>query len=350
MTRQGRLADLAEYAGVSEATVSRVLNDRPGVAEATRRSVLIALDVLGYERPSHLRRASAGLVGLVVPELTNPIFPVFAQQIENRLAGAGYTPVLCTQVAGGVTEGEYVQMLLERGVAAIIFVNGRHADATADLAVYHGLAEQGLPIVLVNGVRSEIRAPQIALDDAAAAAVAVRHLRDLGHQRIGLVTGPRRFVGVAARVAGFLEAMGDVLPRTQAESLVEETMFSVEGGARAGHALLGRDVTAVVCGSDLLALGVIRSARSAGLSVPGDLSVIGSDDSALLAFTDPPLSTVRQDVDGMAQAICTAVLDQIGARDAAGPLTAPTREYLFPPDLVLRSSTARVRPGTIGRA
>ena len=102
---RARLADIAEQAGVSEATVSRVLNDRPGVSTSTRQAVLTALDVLGYERPIRLRGRS-GLVGLVVPELENPIFPAFAQVMETLLAQHGYTPVLCTQTPGGVTEDE----------------------------------------------------------------------------------------------------------------------------------------------------------------------------------------------------------------------------------------------------
>ena len=129
---KARLSDIAQHADVSEATVSRVLNGKPGVADATRQAVLTSLDVLGYDRPSRLRRKSAGLVGLIVPELTNPIFPAFAQVIETALARSGYTPVLCTQTPGGVHEDDYVQMLLDRGVAGIIYVSGLHADTTTD--------------------------------------------------------------------------------------------------------------------------------------------------------------------------------------------------------------------------
>src|SRR3989337_2223331 len=100
---RARLSDIARQAEVSEATVSRVLNDRPGVSTETRQAVLTALDVLGYERPERLRKRSAGLVGLVVPELDNPIFPAFAQIIDSSLAQQGFTPVLCTQTPGGVT-------------------------------------------------------------------------------------------------------------------------------------------------------------------------------------------------------------------------------------------------------
>src|SRR3954469_91873 len=146
-----RLAEVAEYAGVSEATVSRVLNAKPGVSEATRQAVLTALDVLGYERPARLKQHSAGLVGLIVPELDNPIFPAFAQVIDSALAHHGYTPVLCTQTPGGVHEDDYTQMLLERGVSGIVFVSGLHADSTADPDRYLALRRRGLPIVLING-------------------------------------------------------------------------------------------------------------------------------------------------------------------------------------------------------
>src|ERR1051325_4376354 len=129
---RARMADIAKQAQVSEATVSRVINDRPGVSAETRQAVLTALDVLGYERPARLRKSSARLVGLVVPELDNPIFPAFAQVIESTLAQQGFTPVLCTQSPGGVTEDEYVEMLLDRQVSGIIFVAGLHADTTSD--------------------------------------------------------------------------------------------------------------------------------------------------------------------------------------------------------------------------
>src|ERR1700742_4463311 len=115
MTR--RLAEVAKKVGVSEATVSRVLNGKPGVSDATRTAVLTALDVLGYERPSQLRGVRARLVGLVMPELQNPIFPALAEVAGGALVQLGFTPVLCTRTAGGLTEAEYVTMLLDQQVS-----------------------------------------------------------------------------------------------------------------------------------------------------------------------------------------------------------------------------------------
>src|SRR5882762_11555392 len=124
-----RLAEVARKIGVSEATVSRVLNGKPGVAEATRQAVLTALDVLGYERPTKLRGERARLVGLVLPELQNPIFPAFADVVAGDLAKRGFTPVLCTRTAAGVSEADYVDMLLDQHVSGLIFAGGNYAEA-----------------------------------------------------------------------------------------------------------------------------------------------------------------------------------------------------------------------------
>ncbi|HZN16764.1 MAG TPA: LacI family DNA-binding transcriptional regulator [Micromonosporaceae bacterium] len=332
---RARLSDIARQADVSEATVSRVLNDRPGVSAGTRRAVLTALDVLGYERPARLRKHSAQLVGLVVPELDNPIFPAFAQVIESVLAQHGFTPVLCTQTPGGVPEDEYVEMLLERQVAGIVFVSGQHADATADPARYRQLLARPLPIVLVNGYVEGIAAPFVSCDDRVAGELAVAHLAALGHRRIGLICGPERFTPVRRKLAGYRAAMGRLPDREGGpEELVALSLFGVEGGEVAAGRLLDRGVTGIVCGSDLMALGAIRAARSRGRSVPAEVSVVGYDDSPLMAFTDPPLTTVRQPVQAMAAAAVRALVDEIRGH------AAPHSEYLFRPELVMRASTA----------
>ncbi|MFE6227743.1 MULTISPECIES: LacI family DNA-binding transcriptional regulator [unclassified Streptomyces] len=332
-----RLADIAAQSGVSEATVSRVLNGKAGVAGATRHKVLAALDVLGYERPVRLRRRSAGLVGLVVPELTNPIFPAFAQVVEQVLAGHGYTPVLCTQMPGGATEDELVDQLVERGVAGIVFLSGLHADASADPARYARLTERGVPYVLINGYHERIDATFVSPDDRAAARMAVRHLAELGHERIGLATGPTRYVPSRRKAEGFAAELYEMLgvERADAERFVRPTLFGVEGGHAAAEILLDEGCTGIVCGSDLMALGVVRAARARGLDVPRDVSVVGFDDSPLIAFTDPPLTTVRQPVQAMATAAVGALLEEI----EGSPVQRT--EFVFQPELVVRGSTAQ---------
>ncbi|MGW0700616.1 LacI family DNA-binding transcriptional regulator [Streptomyces sp. NPDC002867] len=331
-----RLADIAAQAGVSEATVSRVLNGKPGVAAATRESVLAALDVLGYERPVRLRQRSAGLVGLITPELDNPIFPALAQVIGQALTRQGYTPVLATQTPGGSTEDELTEMLVDRGVSGIIFVSGLHADTTADMERYDRLRAQGVPYVLVNGFSSKVQAPFVSPDDRAAMQLAVTHLVSLGHTRIGLALGPRRFVPVLRKIEGFQTAMKERLGLSPEESqeLIQHSLYTLEGGQAAASGLIARGCTAIVCASDMMALGAIRAARQQGLHVPKDISVVGFDDSPLIAFTDPPLTTIRQPVQAMGQAAVRALLEEVGGTPA------PHSEFVFMPELVVRGSTA----------
>nr|WP_269432012.1 LacI family DNA-binding transcriptional regulator [Saccharothrix sp. ST-888] len=330
-----RLSDIAAQAGVSEATVSRVLNGKAGVSATTRQTVLAALDVLGYERPTRLRQRSAGLIGLITPELSNPIFPALAQVIEQVLSRHGYTPVLCTQTPGGSTEDELVEMLVDRGVAGIVFVSGLHADTTADHDRYAKLTGRQVPFVLINGYSEKIAAPFISPDDRAAMWMAVQHLVELGHEKIGLAVGQRRYVPVLRKIEGFTAAVRELLGRTpeEAEALVHHTLFSVEGGHAAAGALLDQGCTAIVCGSDMMALGAIRAVRQRGLSVPQDISVVGFDDSPLIAFTEPPLTTIRQPVEAMATAAVDALLEEVGGNPGQ------RAEFMFQPELVMRGST-----------
>jgi LacI family transcriptional regulator, repressor for deo operon, udp, cdd, tsx, nupC, and nupG len=321
-----RLAEVAQYAGVSEATVSRVLNQKPGVAKATQELVLTALDVLGYERPTQLRGQRARLVGLVLPELQNPIFPAFAEVVADALAKRGFTPVLCTRTSAGISEADYVDMLLEHQVSGVIFSGGLYAQAAADHEHYIRLRGRGLPAVLVNAAYDDLGFPRISTDDRSAVDQAFTHLRSLGHQRIGMVLGPADHVPSARKLAAFTALGGSA-------DLVERGMFSMEGGQAAGSKLLNRSATGVICASDVLALGVIRGARRAGMLVPDDVSVIGYDDSALMACTDPPLTTVRQPIEAMGRGAVNTLLSLISGTAVS------TQELLFEPELVVRGST-----------
>src|SRR5437763_10971219 len=184
-----RLADVARKVGVSEATVSRVLNGKAGVSDRTREAVRTALDVLGYERPTQLRGDRARLVGLVLPELQNPIFPALAEVVGGGLAQRGFTPVLCTRTAGGLSEAEYVRMLLEQQVSGMVFAGGAYAEMDASHEHFVQLHERGVPVVLINAAVEHLGFPAVSTDDAVAIEQAFAHLRSLGHQRIGIVLG-----------------------------------------------------------------------------------------------------------------------------------------------------------------
>ena len=330
-----RLAEVAQKVGVSEATVSRVLNGRPGVSEATKTAVLTALDVLGYERPTQLRGERARLIGLVLPELQNPIFPAVAEVVGGALAQRGFTPVLCTRTAGGLSESDYVTMLLDQHVSGVVFAGGHFAEADAPHEHYHLLRERGIPVVLFNAAVEHLELPQVSTDDTVAVEQAYGHLASLGHERIGLVVGPEDHAPSRRKLAAYREQCARH-GREADEALIEHAMFALEGGHAAATRLLRAGATGIICGSDPLALGAIRAVRRAGLRVPQDVSVVGFDDSAFMNCTDPPLTTVRQPIEALGRAAVTLLVNQIeGARVAA-------EELLFEPELVVRGSTGSV--------
>ena len=335
---------MAKKVGVSEATVSRVLNGKSGVSDSTREAVLVALDVLGYERPSQLRGERARLIGLVLPELQNPIFPAIAEVVGGALAQRGFTPVLCTRTAGSLSEADYISMLMDQQVSGVVFAGGHCQELAAPHDHYRQLHERGIPVVLFNAEIENLALPCVSADDMTAAEQAFTHLASLGHQRIGLVVGPEDHVPSRRKLASFLAlcATYGVSPTP-----VEHALFSLEGGQVATTRLLRHGVTAIICGSDVLALGAIRAIRRAGLSVPGDVSVVGYDDSAFMNCTDPPLTTVRQPIEAMGKAAVALLVNQI-ENVAVHP-----EELLFDPELVVRGSTgpapaAAARPAAAG--
>ena len=335
MAKRIRLADLAKQAGVSTATVSRVLNGKHSVAPETRQAVLAALDLLGYERPDQLRERSGGVSGLVLPELTNPIFPQFAQSLEGAMSLHGYTPLLGTQVAGGATEDSYVEAMLEHRVDGLIFVSGLHADSTASLERYHRISARGIPFITMNGYNPELGMPDFSADDSSAIRQAVRHLKGLGHQKIGLATGPLRFGPARVKTETYLDAMARVLPQEKPRHA--HTLFTVEGGVSACADLVSQGCTGIIFASDVMAYGAIRYCQSSGLRIPDDLSIVGFDDSPLNAFTNPPLTTLHQPVKAMCDAAVSTLIGMInGTHSPMGPMR-------FEPELIVRESTALPR-------
>jgi DNA-binding LacI/PurR family transcriptional regulator len=211
-----------------------------------------------------------------------------------------------------------------------VFAGGEYTGNASPHEHYYLLHERGIPVVVFNSAIEQLRLPCVSTDDVAAASQAFTHLASLGHQRIGLVVGPDDHEPSRRRLASFSASAAaygfSVAP-------VEHTLFSLEGGQAATTRLLQHGVTGLICGSDILALGAIRAVRRAGLSVPGDVSVVGYDDSTFMNCTDPPLTTVRQPIEPMGKAAVALLVNQIEN------VAVQPEELLFEPELVVRGST-----------
>ncbi len=329
MALRPKLQEVSEIAGVSLATVSRVLNAKPGVSDDTRQRVLDTLADLGYREP--VRSSRTGIVGIITPELDNPIFPALAQTIESRLARFGLLTMICPVTADTVNEQEYLDHFAESSASGLVVINGKYAGVDDGFEAYEQLVKRGVATVLVNGVVGETPLPAVSVDIAAGAEMAVRHLGNLGHSRIGVLVGPQRYVTTRLLIEGYTKAM-TALGHRDGPSLISETLFTIEGG-RAGMAkLIENEATAVVCASDMMAIGAIEGLRARGLVTPDDFSVVGFDGTEFVSHTDPPLTSIRQPIDRMVASVAWLLQNQ----DSAG-----SRVHMFQPELVIGRTTGR---------
>jgi alanine racemase len=323
------LQEVAELADVSMATVSRVLNSRPGVADATRERVLAVLSSLGYDELP-VRTENSGVVGIVTPELVNPIFSLMAQTIESRLASRGLLSMVCPATSDTVNEQEYLDHFERSNAAGVVVVSGRYAGPLASFEPYHKLIQAGIPVVLVNGAQHADGVPLVAIDLRAGIEESARHLVSLGHTKIGLMTGPRRYLTHQIQV----DAFGSITGELGIEAApVSETLFTGEGGRAGVATLIEAGVTGIITASDLMAIGAIEGIRSWGLSVPEDISVIGFDGTIIARLVDPPLTTLRQPVERMASAVSSLLTTKQVQQEV----------HLYRPDLMVGRSTARVK-------
>lgn len=331
------MADIAVHAGVSTATVSRVFNGVGQVSDETRRKVLTAIDELGYDRPAPERTPDTPTIGVIVPELTNPIFAAFAHHLQEEVARAGGIAMIRSQTPGATSEFDHLSSLLEHRVSGLIFVSGRHADLLADLGPYHEVVARSIPLVTINGTRAEIPAPDFSTDDTLGIRAAVTHLHELGHSRIALLTGRTHIVPALRKAEAFTQVMEELVG--DRSPIIEETFYTYEAAAAHTNGLIERGVTAIVTGSDLQALGAIRTITSLGLSVPEDISVIGFDDSFLMSHLSPGLTTVHQPVPAIVAAAVRNLFEALATPD----YTPEHADYVFSPDLVVRATTARAK-------
>jgi DNA-binding LacI/PurR family transcriptional regulator len=328
------IVEIAAHAGVSEATVSRVINRRQGVAKKTRDAVERAMAELGYERP-----VQGQLVAVVTEHVSNPFFADVAERIESALAPHGLKTVLCPSFPGGVQEREFITSIVDKGVAAVVFLSASNTVEGADIEIYEMLRSRRIPYVGINGEFADgVPAPVFSTDDALAAELAVDHLYKLGHRRIGMASGPMGNRPADRRVQGFLDAMAKRGIGSPQRWVIRQS-YTVEGGQAAASALLKLGATAIVAASDYMALGAIRGIRRQGRSVPEDVSVVGYDGSLITEFVDPPLTTVRQPADRLALEVGRSVLALVSNRDT------PTGELLFDPELVIRATTGPLPEG-----
>ncbi|SEL66682.1 transcriptional regulator, LacI family [Roseateles sp. YR242] len=326
------IKDVAALAGVSFTTVSHVLNNTRPVSAEARARVLAAVDEIGY-LPSavarSLRRSETKIVGVLVPNVRNPFFAELVVGVEEWCRQAGYSVFLCNSDNDPKHQQAYLRTLLEKRIDGLLLSSAGDADELATT-----FRHASVPVVTVDRLVPGARADRVSVNNQAGAFAVVRHLLELGHRRIGCVSGPAEFEVTQERVAGWRRALQEqgIVP---ADSWLIESDFSTAGGYTAVKALLTRqpDLTAVFTGNDLMAMGALRAAAELGRAVPRQLSVVGFDGIELGSYIYPAITSVGCSIRDLGREAGRALIERIENPQA------PFKDLQLTPQLVLREST-----------
>lgn len=330
------IRDVAATASVSVGTVSNVLNAPERVAPATVARVHAAIEELGFVRNDAARQLRAGRsrsIGLLVLDVGNPFFTDLARAAERHAAQSNLVVLLGTTDDDPQRERAYLETFEEQRVFGLLI--SPVGDDLDRLLVAHG---RGIPVVLVDRDGAGTPLPSVAVDDVAGGRLAVAHLCEQGRRRIAFVGGPHGLRQVADRLAGAREAAGEY-PGVMLEAIPTDEP-SVLAGRAAGERLCAlpadRRPDAVFCANDLLAIGVLQALMIGGVSVPGDIALIGYDDIDFARSAAVPLSSIRQP----STDIGTTAIDLL--LTAAESPEAEPRHVVFRPELVARASTTAI--------
>lgn len=331
------LQDVAHAAGVSTATVSRCLNQPDKVREDVQQKINAAIETLGYV-PHGAARALASrrtrTIGAVVPTLDNAIFSEALQYLQRGLSKHGYTLLLAQSDFSPDVELHEVHTLLGRGIDGLVLVGEDHHPA-----VFEAIGKQQIPYVNLWTYNSTSKYSCIGLDNIAAGRKLAEHLVKLGHKKIGNISGIRLNNDRARQrlqgVRDYLQAQGLQL----GDDWIVECRYSGEQGRLAMHDLIRRhpDISAVICGNDVLALGALCACHEAGLNVPGDISVTGFDNMEIVQVLHPSLTTMNSPSRRMGARTAEYLMEQIKAG------TNDVKQIELAADLILRETTAAVK-------
>ncbi|MGW8992761.1 LacI family DNA-binding transcriptional regulator [Streptomyces zhihengii] len=328
------IKDVAQHADVSVGTVSNVLNNPHRVSERTRERVQHAIRQLGYVRSENARQLRGGrsrMLALLVLDLTNPFYVEIARGAQEAARAAGLGVMVCSSGPDGADESHYLHLFAEHRVRGVL-VTPAAATTTPVLGT---LRRQGIPYVLVDGAPAATDACSVAVDDIAGGEMAGRHLAAAGHRSIAYVRGDARLHQVSDRRTGIFRALNAAGESGHVTEISSHTS-GVAGGRDAFARILGlpHRPTAVFCSNDLIALGVLQAAYEAGISVPGELAIVGYDDIEYAASAAVPLTSVRQPARELGLRAVHLLFNEIDSTNGHCH-----RDVVLLPELVVRKST-----------
>jgi LacI family transcriptional regulator len=328
------IKQVAEKAGVSIQTVSRVLNNRPDVSPETRQRVQQLIDELGYQPFASARGLASKrtyTLGLIASDFSDYWFSQVVTGAEIEAHEHGYFFMLGSTGCNPQDEPKFLRLLTQRHIEGVLFVRAGCPD---DLEHLRNLQKSGIPIVSTGFYLPDAEFSVVEVDNVDGGRKATQHLVELGHTQIALICGPADWKSVSDRTEGYMQALASASIAQNPDLIVHGTSWLHRSGYGAMKELLARGapLTAVFAHNDRIAKGAISAIHEAGLKVPEDISIVGYDDIPEAEFSDPPLTTIRQPMREVGKAAARLLVEMVENSDAR-----PT-QILYETELVIRSS------------
>jgi LacI family transcriptional regulator len=325
--------DIAKEAGVSIATVSKVINGKGRISSETRSAIFAIMERFDFQ-PSVIASALTGkrtfTLGLLVPDVSNPFFAEIARAIEDRGHQLGYSVVMCNTDNKDEKVERYISLLLQKSVDGIIIATGIEKKE-----ILEQLLARGIPVVLIAREMPLVAVETVIVDDYAGGSMAANHLLQLGHTEIAILAESRKVSSSRERMRGFRQTMVDT-GLTFNEKWLKICDYKVEDGKKNALELLQEAIrpSAIFSCNDLLAVGALQAAKELQISVPSELSIISFDNTILASVSNPPLTTIAQPMEQMGKLAVDMIVEDIKDDNRA------KQRIVFCPELLIRESTA----------
>ena len=325
-------SDLAKQLNVSTATVSRALSRPEVVAPATRKRVLEVVRRSGYQMNAiarSLRTQSTRTIGIIVSDIRNPFFSAIVKAVEDVARTNGYSVLICNADEDGRNEEVALQLLIERQVSGLI-----HCSAGANLKLLRILQQKSIPLVDLDRQSGLDDVDTVVLDNQLGAALAARHLVELGHKRVAIISGPKHLSNARKRLDGYRKTLRSAHITSQ-KKYTEFGDFREQSGRDAAERLLALPTppSAIFVANNEMMAGALFAIRQRRIKVPRDLSLVGFDDARWAQYSDPPLTVVSQPTEAMGKKAAELLLGRLHGEKLANTV-------VFEPQLVVRRSTA----------
>jgi LacI family transcriptional regulator len=326
------IRQIADALGVHPSTVSRALDPKKRhlVAEGVAKRITAQAEALGYQPnrlAANLRLGRSDLIGVLLPDIANPVFAPILGGITETLSAEGYVPIVADAGTAPLEQISLVERLLNQRVDGLILATVSRNDELVGFCI-----QRGLPVILVNRSEERDRVSSVVSDDDLGMSLAVEHLIGLGHRHIAHIAGPLSLSTGALRRDGFERAMSRHGLRGVAS---EAASYTREAGAKAAERLFaaGKEITGIVAANDLLALGILDTLKERGMNCPKDISIVGHNDMPLMDLVSPPLTTVRIEHREMGRIAAKMLVDTIKSD------STEAQHVVLPPKFITRSST-----------